>query len=354
MSPPSMQTVQSWRGRTVIGRDGDRLGRIRHVYVDIGTGEPSWALVAVRRVRPRQVFVPLMEAAATGGQVRVPLPKGTVRSAPGVRPAAELSEEDATRLATHYGRERAEVAVRHGSARRAPARPGQRPGRRADRPADANTARPAGSMVPRRASGSGAGLVSALAAAAAMAVRGRRGSGRTGLAAALARRRRRQRLRGMRRQVTAGLRWAGPELWDRVPLPARPSRPRRRSSKMLGKLKLAVALGAGYVLGTRAGRERYEQIAEQARKLSNRPEVQNATGKVRERVTTGVERVTSRTGGRTQEARTSTAGDQETPSGQPLADLAPTAGYGQTGPSTGVDETFGTQPPRDEGRGQLG
>jgi hypothetical protein len=121
---------------------------------------------------------------------------------------------------------------------------------------------------------------------------------------------------------------------------------------MLGKLKLAVALGAGYVLGTRAGRERYEQIAEQARKLSNRPEVQNATGKVRERVTTGVERVTSRTGGPTQGARTSTAGDKETPSGQSPAGPAPTAGYGQTGPSTGVDETFGTQPSRDEGRGQ--
>jgi hypothetical protein len=347
-----MQTVQGWRGRTVIGRDGDRLGRIRHVYLDTRTGEPSWALVAVRRVRPRRVFVPVVEAAATGEQVRVPLPRVTVRSAPGIRPRPELSEDDAARLATHYGRERA--ALGHGSARRAPARPEGR-SRWAGRKADANDTHPVRPPALRRSLGSRVGLAAALATAAAGAVRGRRGGGRrTGLAAALDRRRRRQRLRGTRRRLTEGLRRAGPELWDRVSLPVRPSRPRRRSPKMLGKLKLAVALGAGYVLGTRAGRERYEQIAEQARKLSNRPEVQNATGKVRERVTTGVERVTSRTGGRTQEARTSTAGDQETPSGQSPAGPAPTAGYGQTGPSTGVDETFGTQPPRDEGRGQLG
>jgi hypothetical protein len=295
-----------------------------------------------------------MEAAAAGGQVRVPLPKGTVRSAPGVRPSAELSEDDAARLATHYGDERADVAVRRGSARRAPARPGGRTNRRSGRHAGAEGGQPARSPALRRALGSAAGLAAALGVATVAVARERRGGGRTGLAAVLARRRRRERLRGMRRRFTTDLRWAGPELWDRVPLPAGPSRSRRRSPKMLGKLKWAVALGAGYVLGTRAGRERYEQIAEQARKLAGRPEVQNATDKIREQVTTGVERVTGQAGRRLQEARTPTAGDQGTRSGSPSAAPEPTVGYGQTGPSTGVDETFGTQPTRDQGRGQPG
>jgi hypothetical protein len=40
------------------------------------------------------------------------------------------------------------------------------------------------------------------------------------------------------------------------------------------KLTMLVAGGVGYVLGTRAGRERYEQIKSGAQKLKNNPTVQ--------------------------------------------------------------------------------
>ena len=42
---------------------------------------------------------------------------------------------------------------------------------------------------------------------------------------------------------------------------------------MKGKILLLVGLGVGYVLGTRAGRERYEQIKDAANKLWNDPRV---------------------------------------------------------------------------------
>ena len=42
------------------------------------------------------------------------------------------------------------------------------------------------------------------------------------------------------------------------------------------KLLLLVAGGIGYVLGTRAGRERYDQIAGLATKVKNDPRVQDA------------------------------------------------------------------------------
>ena len=42
------------------------------------------------------------------------------------------------------------------------------------------------------------------------------------------------------------------------------------------KLTLLVVAGAGYVLGSRAGRERYEQIKTQATKAWNNPTVQDA------------------------------------------------------------------------------
>ena len=44
---------------------------------------------------------------------------------------------------------------------------------------------------------------------------------------------------------------------------------------MRGKILLVVGLAAGYVLGARAGRERYEDIKRAARKLWNDPRVQH-------------------------------------------------------------------------------
>jgi len=42
----------------------------------------------------------------------------------------------------------------------------------------------------------------------------------------------------------------------------------------MSKLSLLVAAGAGYVLGARAGRQRYDQIAATAKKVADNPKVQ--------------------------------------------------------------------------------
>jgi len=43
--------------------------------------------------------------------------------------------------------------------------------------------------------------------------------------------------------------------------------------KVMGKLGMALGVAVGYVLGARAGRERYEQIAASARQLMDKPQV---------------------------------------------------------------------------------
>ncbi|GGJ76035.1 hypothetical protein GCM10010123_02510 [Pilimelia anulata] len=53
---------------------------------------------------------------------------------------------------------------------------------------------------------------------------------------------------------------------------------------MRGKLWFALGAAAGYVIGARAGRERYEQIALTARKLWDHPTVQEAAGVVQAQV----------------------------------------------------------------------
>jgi hypothetical protein len=48
------------------------------------------------------------------------------------------------------------------------------------------------------------------------------------------------------------------------------------------KLTLAAAVGAGYVLGAKAGKERYAQIESKFREIAGMPAVQNATASVKE------------------------------------------------------------------------
>ena len=51
---------------------------------------------------------------------------------------------------------------------------------------------------------------------------------------------------------------------------------------MKGKIGIVVGLAAGYVLGSRAGRDRYEQIKDRAQKLWETDSVQKQVDKVKE------------------------------------------------------------------------
>lgn len=57
---------------------------------------------------------------------------------------------------------------------------------------------------------------------------------------------------------------------------------------MRGKILFVVGLGVGYVLGTRAGRERYEQIRKAAESVWNTPAVQQGVSTVKEFATARV------------------------------------------------------------------
>ena len=61
-------------------------------------------------------------------------------------------------------------------------------------------------------------------------------------------------------------------------------------------LTLAAGVAVGYVLGTRAGREKYEQIRANARKLSSHPSVVQAQDKAKELLNTGSDMVTAKLG----------------------------------------------------------
>jgi uncharacterized protein (TIGR02271 family) len=91
-----------FRGRTMIDRDGDKIGKIDDVYEDKQTGRPEWALVNTGLFGTKKTFVPLHGAQPTGEDVRVPLEKGHVKDAPSIDTDGELSESEERQLYTHY------------------------------------------------------------------------------------------------------------------------------------------------------------------------------------------------------------------------------------------------------------
>ncbi|MBB2948889.1 SLT domain-containing protein [Actinoplanes lutulentus] len=61
--------------------------------------------------------------------------------------------------------------------------------------------------------------------------------------------------------------------------------------------KLAAGFAVGYVLGTRAGREKFEQIAATARQASANPRVIQAQEKAKALLNTGTEKVNAKLSG---------------------------------------------------------
>jgi len=55
-------------------------------------------------------------------------------------------------------------------------------------------------------------------------------------------------------------------------------------------------MAVGYVLGTRAGREKYDQIVAGARKFAGQPAVVDAQAKVKDMVDAGIQAVTAKVG----------------------------------------------------------
>ena len=100
---PDIETIRTWEGRTMVDRDGGRIGTIDAIYLDDQTGQPEWALVNTGLFGTKSSFVPLAQATQTGEEVRVPYDKQLVKDAPQVDADQHLSEAEERQLWRHYG-----------------------------------------------------------------------------------------------------------------------------------------------------------------------------------------------------------------------------------------------------------
>lgn len=100
---PDRNTVRAWEGRTMVDRDGAPVGSINAIYLNDRTGQPEWALVNTGLFGTRASFVPITQAAETGGNVQVPYEKRLIKDAPNVDVDQHLSEAEERQLWRHYG-----------------------------------------------------------------------------------------------------------------------------------------------------------------------------------------------------------------------------------------------------------
>ena len=101
-------TVLASRGSTLVGKRGQKLGRIEDIYLDRETEKPEWALVNTGGLGGRANFVPLAQASQKGSEITVPYDKDKVKAAPSMDPDGELSQQEEAELYRYYGLEYSE------------------------------------------------------------------------------------------------------------------------------------------------------------------------------------------------------------------------------------------------------
>jgi sporulation protein YlmC with PRC-barrel domain len=100
---PDLDTVLGWRGKTVLDRDGEKVGTLGDLYLDRETERPAYAGVRTGLFKRHESIVPLDGAREVDDDLQIPYAADQIREAPNVDPDVALGEEDEERVHGHYG-----------------------------------------------------------------------------------------------------------------------------------------------------------------------------------------------------------------------------------------------------------
>ena len=100
---PVTWTAAEWHGKTLIDRNGVKIGKLQDVYVDVETDEPQFATVKEGLIGRHLTFVPLGGLQIGPEDLQVVVTKEQVRSAPDIElHGEELSQADESTLYHHF------------------------------------------------------------------------------------------------------------------------------------------------------------------------------------------------------------------------------------------------------------
>ncbi len=88
----------------VIDNHGEKIGSVKRVWLEDGTGSPMWAEVHTGLFGMKESFVPIQQGQVAGGAITVPVAKEQVKDAPSVHTSGNhMSDQEQEALYRHYG-----------------------------------------------------------------------------------------------------------------------------------------------------------------------------------------------------------------------------------------------------------
>ncbi|KJK33607.1 hypothetical protein UK23_45460 [Lentzea aerocolonigenes] len=88
----------------VIDNRGEKIGSVKRVWLEDGTGRPMWAEVHTGLFGMKESFVPIQQGQVAGGAITVPVAKEQVKEAPSVHTSGDhMSDQEQEALYRHYG-----------------------------------------------------------------------------------------------------------------------------------------------------------------------------------------------------------------------------------------------------------
>jgi uncharacterized protein YrrD len=100
---PAQWNVGEWHGKVLIDRNGEKIGKLEDVYVDIETDEPQFATVKEGFIGRHLAFVPLGDIQIGPDDLQVAVTKDQIKSGPQIQlHGEELSQADESALYHHF------------------------------------------------------------------------------------------------------------------------------------------------------------------------------------------------------------------------------------------------------------
>ncbi len=95
--------VAEWHGKTLVDVDGEKIGKLEDVYVDVETDLPQFATVREGLIGRHLTFVPLGGIKVGPEDLQVTVSKQQVQNAPNIElRGEELSQADESALYHHF------------------------------------------------------------------------------------------------------------------------------------------------------------------------------------------------------------------------------------------------------------
>jgi uncharacterized protein YrrD len=97
------QNIAEWHGKTLVDRDGQKIGKLQDVYVDVETDEPMFGTVKEGLIGRHLTFVPLAGLTFGPDSLQMAVTREQVKNAPNIGlHGDELSRADESALYHHY------------------------------------------------------------------------------------------------------------------------------------------------------------------------------------------------------------------------------------------------------------